>query len=352
MNMDHVRFVVVWTLSPTIEVAASILGLKVRSVTRQANRMRAAGIPLKPLTDARYNPHKRGPRQGPLTNDERAHMAEHYSFARRVAWRACLSIELPPQLREDIAEGAAVEALLLTARRSTEPGFVPATVRGLVASAVKRQVWQQMRALLSRVRAETPAVETAKDRAPTPPQSVAAAEESAHQQAARDLIGALPDTSGRKESAATREYLSLRTKARELGIETTGTADDIRERLADYYRAQLAKSDRAERAPEPEQPVEQESGAARPYEMSDLIRQRRVHPPAPRSRAQLDAERFISVWYQSFTVAGVARKLGRSVRSVSSFVERLRRLGVPLKELPARPGPLVRAARALVASRN
>ncbi|QEG27692.1 hypothetical protein GobsT_24510 [Gemmata obscuriglobus] len=157
---------------------------------------------------------------------------------------------------------------------------------------------------------------------------------------------------------AKKEYLSLRMKARELGLCTAGAADELRERLAAHYRVRLILPDlpdepHCERGAEHEPLVEQERGALRSFEVPARIHQRLAPTPQPKSLAQRDAERFITIWYESSTAAEAARKLNnRSVRSIASFAEHLRQLGVPLKKMPARPGPLVRGALALTPSAN
>ena len=360
-KLTREEFVAVWTQAVSLEEAAVALGVKVRSVTRRANRMRAAGTPLKTLTDQKFNRHACPREVRPLTDDERAFMAFHYDFAQRVAYKTCRSMDLPPQWATDMVEDAATEALLLIARRSTEPGFVPETTKGLVVTAVRRQVWQMRKKFFGPVRAGGDIVKAASGRSPTPMQTAIDCEDgvrvAGENEVAGRLIGSMPDTSRRKESSARREYLSLRTKASELGLSTAGTSDELRERLAAYYRTKLAPADFVEyeqpavEISPPDEQVEQESTAA-PV-VPESIRQRLAPTPPAKSRRQRAAERFVVAWQTSGCAQEAARRLGRSVPSAAAYARRLRSLGVEnLKELPTSPGPLVRAVRALVPSLN
>lgn len=348
MHMKHVRFVVVWQLAPTLEFAASFLGMRPRSVTRQANRMRAAGVPLKStLTDQRFNPHKETNRDEPLTVEQQGFMAANYDFATRVAWKACRSVDVPPHMVEEFVEDAATEALLLTARRSTEPGFVSETARGLLATVVKRQVWGLLKNRLKPVQA-CPGFEerTPSRRFPDPVEEAIRREERAmmrHQEEmARAFIGPMPDVSRRKESAETKELLVLRRKARQLGLGTTGTAAELLERLAGCYRDQLSRLSPAGERVEPRRP-----------QVPEAIRLRMEAPPPVGNAQQQEAEAFVRAWETSDSVMGAAKRLGKSVRAVTAFARRLRQLGVTnLRELPASPAPMVRAVLALRPSLN
>lgn len=360
MNMRRNHFIQVWQAAPTLKAAAAALGMKVRSVTRQANRLRAEGVSLKGLTDHRFNRHASKREKRPLTSEEQMFMAQNYEFARRMSWRACRSVELPKQLVEDIAEGAAVDALLLTARRSTEPGFVPETAQGLVVVAVRCQVWRHMRRLLGPVRAAPVIVEIAPSPSPCPLQEAISREEQPRQaqenESAAELIGSWPDTSRSRESATKKELVCLRKKARELGLSTAGTTAELRERLAAHYRTKLVLPDlpdehHRQRGTEHERPVEQE-GQVAPDKPSSRISQYLVPSPPPKSQEQIEAERFVYTWYESTTATEVAHRLGRKVRSVTSFAGYLRSVGVPLKKLRTHCGPLVRSALALTPSAN
>jgi hypothetical protein len=340
----HGIFVIVWQLAPSLEAAAAVLKMKVRTVTRQANRLRAAGVPLKSLTDPRFNPHKRG-QAGPLNEQQKLFMLDNFDFARRVAWRRCRGFNIPFSMLEDIVEDSSVEALIISARRSTEPGFVTETARGLLATVVRRQII----AILRSRRPVRPAHAGMADQRSLDPVQVAAAREELARSAqvnemARSLVGALPDTSRRKESARTKEYLSLRRKARELGLSTDGTTEELRERLAAFYQAKLS---------EPEQVEQERPGPAQPTEVPACI-QRRLSTMSPaKSDEQLQAERFVVAWMASGSITGVARRLGLSAKSVKAYAAFLKRAGVTnLPELPARPGPVVRGVLALKPSTN
>lgn len=142
-------------------------------------------------------------------------------------------------------------------------------------------------------------------------------------------------------------------KARELGFCTTGTVDELRERLAAHYRAKLVLPDLVgEQEPEHEQPVEQEGEAAPPHKAPSRIRQYLTPPPPPKSPEQIEAERSVIAWCQSSTAAEAAQRLGRSVRSVASFAGYLHAAGVPLMKLPTHCGPLVRNVLGMVPSVN
>jgi hypothetical protein len=236
-----------------VEAAAVLLGAKVRSVTRQANRMRAAGVRLKPLTDPRFNRHDKAPANPLLTAAQREFMSENYRFALAVAFRACRSIDLPPHKVDDLVEDAAVTALVQVTRRTVFPDFVAATAKALLATAVRRQLWVVLREhfgpagrkKLPNYATHGPVDYSPDRRFPNPAQEAIRREEedrAAHQRTrALTILGALPDMSRRRVPAEAREYLSLRGKAKQLGISTVGTVADLRERIAAYIREALTK---------------------------------------------------------------------------------------------------------------
>lgn len=368
MNMRHVRFVAAWQLSPSLEVAAAVLGQRARTITRQANRMRAAGVPLKVLTDQRFNRHAATKRTEPLTPVQQEFMATNYDFALGVARRACRSADIPAHLVEEFVEDAAVEALLLTARRATEPGFIPETAKGLLVTVVRRQVGGLRRSRLKPVRIGSGFEEwTPSERSPNPVQEAIRHEEEArtsHQEeVAKTLIGTFPDMSRKRESAETKELLALRHKARQMALRTEGTTTELRERLAAHYRNQLLSatgSDAAEVHPEQDVPpatmsVQPEVEKPSPVGVPEAIRRRFVivgHEPEPETPQQ-QAEHFVRVWQTSTSVSGAARRLGWTTRRASAFARRLRQLGVTtIKVLPDSSAPLVRGIRSLVPSLN
>lgn len=361
MNEKQKHFLKVWQSSPSLKVAAETLGMRIRSVAQQANRLRIMGFELRTLTDQRFNRHTSKREKRALTSEEQMFMAQNYEFARRMAERTCSSMTLPPQWAGEMVEDAATEALLLIARRSTEPGFVTETAKGLIITAVRCQIFALLKRLLGPVRASPIIVEIAPSHSPSPLQEVITREEHPRQayenEAAGELIGALPDTRHRKESVAKKECLSLRMKARELGLCRTGTTDELRERLAAHYRDQLvlpglSDEHRRERVAEHKRPVEQENKVAPSAKSPSRIGQYLAPPRPSKSQEQIEAERFLYAWYGSSTATEVAQRLGRKVRSVTSFAGYLRAQGVPLKKMPTHCGSLVRRTLTIRPSAN
>jgi hypothetical protein len=349
MNMKHVFFVVTWQLASSVEAAAAVLGMKVRSVTRQANRMRAAGVKLKQLTDSRFNRHDRS-KDVPLNETQRRFMVEHYDFARRVARRKCWVMDIPRGKVEDLVEDAATEGLLRISRRSTKKDFVKETALGLVATAVRRCLFLLLHSQFGRVerkrhlnRATSGPLDYVPDQSSsTPPQEAMRKEEDGPLQSAADkamsLLGPLPDMSRRKESRETMEYLSLKSKAHQLGLSKHGSVEELRERVASHIRAQME----AEPAPKAESPNEA------PGLVPEIV-QERLPQARPKSRQQQLAEEFVVAWQRSSKVGEVAKKLGRSVAAVWKYAQSLRELGVNLKKMS---NPAIRYARTIQPSIN
>ncbi len=307
---SRTRFVIIWQLSPSLEVAAALLGMKVRSVTRQANRLRAAGVKLKPLTDPRYGRYSSIPK-GPLTPAQQAFMVEHYEFALNVAAKTVRSMNLPRLLVADLVEDAAVEALILTGRRSTKSGFVPDMARGLLTTVIRRQVYALLRSWRPPGRSEgNPNLgQMASKRFPSPVEEAARREDMelrAHQdKLARSFIGGLKDMTQRRIPEVQREELALRAKAREQGLSTTGDSDELRNRLATHFQEKL------------DTPSVETSGPRLPVvDMTD------------------PAVRFVVTWEKASCVQDVADALGTSTNAVRTRASYLRRRGVKLKLMP------------------
>lgn len=322
VNMKHVVFVVAWELSPSLEVAAALLGAKVRSVTRQANRMRAQGVQLKQLTDPRFDPHKETSKDDKLTEPQRAFMSEHYQFARRYAWKVCVGLDVARNKVEDLVEDAAVTALIMVARRSTGPDFVTATAKGLLATVVRRQLLQLLFAPSPKA-TQGPLEWSPSKRFPNPLEEAIRREEVARRapQVARAeaIVGPLPHIQ-KCRNGGPNESLALRSKAHQLGLNARGSVEELRERIADHVRTELSQ------APEVTETAKAQVPAS--------IMQRFSQPVPSKSPQQQEAEKFVTVWETSATAGRVARTLGRTVRSVVGYAAYLRGLGVKLTRLP------------------
>lgn len=354
MNEKHVQFVVVWTLAPSLEAAANVLGMKVRSVTRQANRMRAAGVKLKPLTDPRFNPHNK-PKDVPLTVPQRQFMEAYYDFARRVAWKKCRALDVARSKVEDLVEDATTTALVSVSRRSTAKDFVPETVLGLVATAVRRQLCAILRDHFGKTgqkKLPNHAVAGPVDWVPapcrTPLEEVISQEEQRQlcdlADKARAILGPMPDMSRQRESPATRELLTLRSKARQLGINAHGPTKELLERIAAHVRGLLVSEPSLNPVDVPESPV--------PDPVPEVLRQRASRVAPPSNPKQREAERFVRVWETSSSAAEVARRLGRALRSVVGYAGYLKSLGVRIRNLPTNLRPVLQGVMRLQPSLN
>lgn len=398
MDMDHDRFVTVWTQAPSLEVASAVLGMSPKCVIRQAMMMRAAGVLLKDLGDIQKG---RGETARDQTTDSPVlPLAEATSNETTTSYISLLKTDAQlrfyakyavgrnggPSLAESVANAQALRsgasgsagiasgvvedvAFEAVAQLAVAPpnGFNPEhrRVAGYVAQHVRLAVTHRLNreygSNANRFGGHVPtdAVEFV-GREPDPSAPV-------------DYIAALASTQARETERA-RQLEQARTvlpggviptdRAGRIAILRAfgeGKTQAVTNAAEHRFYGALAKHVRAALKLDAVHNLEQKSQLLPPYEhlakpqsdnVPSRIRQHLTSSCQPKSRAQLDAEQFVRTWCGSRTAAEVAQTLGRKVRSVTSFAARLRRLGVPLKLMPNNCGPLVRSVLGIIPSRN
>ena len=238
-----------------------------------------------------------------LSDAQRELMADNYSFSYQVARRTARKWGDDLARRfEDVVENGAVDALLLTAFHSTRPEFVHETAKGFLSAVVARKVRDYLlrhfgkRGLSRRPNsAFTMAAQDSVAARTTTVDEVIRHEQEKHGEPdierARAIIGELEPIF--KVDGTLNERAMLRRKARDLSLNATGSADELRARIAGCVRA--------------------------------LLR------PAPAYDAY---EQFVCAWEISTSVEDTALTLGISVELTLEVADYLICAGVNLKAMP------------------
>lgn len=295
-------------------------------------------------------------RDSPLSDEQRQFMAEHYHFAYFWARFYARRWGKLGRLAEDVVENAAIDGLLIAARRSTKPGFIATNAKGLLRVIVRRQVRDKLLKHYGRASktarpngAKLRVHENTPDKSSGPATTVESREFenqfSSQIERVRSILGKFQDIQNADGSPREREI--LRAKARALGVKfpVCASTDELRELLAVHVRRLLSASkpqveipdrirERAE--PTPTKAVPKEGSAGRQL---------------PRL-TQAEAMRFVEAWQSSKSVRGAAKILGGNVRAVLNRANFLRKIGVRLKHLPISNGPTVRAVINMTPSLN